>query len=268
MLVAHHSDNLKAIYGIGSFFDKNLPSTWIRHDIDLILVVKSIENIPKEDWDNRFYPRQIEGYEVFIGYNTIEIYHDKQKFHEVSGANYKWALIEIKYPENSKLLYGKDIRDQLPDVSTLTFDCEDILARGLYHLEKSLKSKEFHITMRELSKAIFKTSFYICVYFMDNFNYTSLIEIGKKLKDIIEIVGSVKDIEMFFEEAITYRTTGQFKTNLRELQREFISFIINLLKTGFLHKRFEDAELKIYLTKYFGGFPNLIRTLKEQSLIN
>ena len=84
-LVNQHSDNLITIYGIGSFFDKNLPETWIKNDIDLILVVKSIEKIPKEDWDNRFYPRNIEGYDVFTGYNTIEMYQNKQKFKELSG---------------------------------------------------------------------------------------------------------------------------------------------------------------------------------------
>jgi len=36
--------------------------------------VKSIEKIPKEDWDKRFYPQTVEGYDLFTGYNTVEMY--------------------------------------------------------------------------------------------------------------------------------------------------------------------------------------------------
>jgi hypothetical protein len=259
---ARHNDNLIAIYGIGSFFDKNLPASWIKNDIDLILVVKSIRNIPKEIWDKRFYPEDVEGYEVFSGYNTIEMYQNKKRFEEFSGANYEWAILEIKQPENSKLLYGKDIRDQLSDITNLIFDYNDILARGLYHLEKSLKEKDA-IGGNELSKAIFKTAFYICVYFIDNFHYTSVIKIGKKIKDIIDIIKPIKDIEVFFEEAVTYRTTGRFKTDFLTLQKEFITFMVSLLESGLLHKKIADTELKNYFTKYFGGFPHLIRFLEK-----
>ncbi len=128
-----------AIYGIGSYFDKNLPDSWIKNDIDLILVVKSIKDIPKDKWNKRFFPEVIEGSDVFTGYNTVEMYQDKEKFKKDSGANYKWALMEIKHLENSKLLFGEDIRDKLPDITTIPFDYDDILARGVYHLKESLK---------------------------------------------------------------------------------------------------------------------------------
>jgi RNase P/RNase MRP subunit p29 len=259
---ARHKDDLIAIYGIGSFFDKNLPSNWIKNDIDLILVVKSIENIPKEHWDRRFYSEDLEGFEVFSGYNTLEMYQNKDKFKEFSGANYKWAILEIKLPENSKLLYGKDIRDQLREITTLTFDYDDLLARSFYHVEKSLREKG-QIAENELSKAIFKTSFYLCVYFMENFSSTSIIEIAKKIKEIVEIIRPLKDIEIFFEEAITYRSTGQFKTDFTTLQKEYINFLISLLKTGALHRKIEKTELRTYFTKFFGGFPNLIRFLEK-----
>ncbi|MHA2039263.1 MAG: hypothetical protein ACW98X_22785 [Promethearchaeota archaeon] len=255
-----HKENLIAIYGIGSFFDENLPVTWVKNDIDLILVIKSIKNIPKGVWDKRFYPEVIEEYSVFSGFNTLEMYQNKEKFIEFSGANYEWAILEIKSPDNSKLLYGKDIRDQLPDINSLTFDYDDILARGLYHMEKSLREKDINAA-NELSKAIFKTSFYVCVYFAENFSSTSIIYIGKMLKDIVKIIKPVKEIEVFFEEAITYRSSGQFKTDLLTLRKEFITFLISLLKSGTLHKKIDDAQLKPYLTKFFGGFPYLIRFL-------
>lgn len=265
-LVNRYSSNLIAIYGIGSFFDEKLPETWIKNDIDLILVVKSIEKIPKEDWDKRFYPRNIEGYDVFTGHNTIEMYQNKQKFTEISGASYEWALIEIRNPENSKLLYGEDIRNKLSDITNLVFDFDDILARGLYHIEKSLKEKVEEKAMGELSKAIFKFSFFICIYFSETFRYTSIIEIEKKLKDIIDIITSIKKVKDLFEESKNFRIHGRFKTEFKILRKNFISFILILLETGVLHRRIEGKELTTYFAKYFGGFPLLLRFLKKSQV--
>jgi len=258
-LANRHSDNLIAIYGIGSFFDKNLPETWIKNDMDLILVVKSIENIPKEEWDKRFYPRTIGGHNVFTGYNTIEMFQNKEKFTELSGASYEWALIEIKNPENSQLLYGEDIRNKLPDITSLDFDYDDILARGLYHIEKSLKGESDASIIRELSKAIFKTAFYLCVYFVDSFRFTSLVEIGKKLEDIIQLIIPLKSFRKFFEEAKLYRTAGKFSMDYEPLRNKFITYIFSLMKQGILHRKIDGGELDIFLTKYFGGFPLLLR---------
>ena len=261
-LIDRHSDNFIAIFGIGSFFDKNLPETWLKNDIDLILVVKSIEKIPKEEWDKRFYPQNIEGNEVFTGYNTIEMFQNKEKFTELSGASYEWVLIEIKNPENSQLLYGEDIRDKLPDIINLGFDYDDILARGLYQVEKSLKGESDAIIMRELSKAIFKTAFYLCVYFVDTFRFTSLVEIEKKLDDIIGLITPLKSLRKLFEEAKLFRTTGKFSMDYEPLRNKFITYIFSLMKQGILHRKIEGEELDIFLVKFFGGFPLLKRHLK------
>lgn len=85
-------------------------------------------------------------------------------------------------------MFGEDIRNELPDISNLLFDYDDILARGLYHIEKSLKEKDREKAMGDLTKAIFKFSFFICIYFSESFQYTSVIEIEKKLRDIIDII--------------------------------------------------------------------------------
>ncbi|KKK91757.1 hypothetical protein LCGC14_2709710, partial [marine sediment metagenome] len=85
----------------------------------------------------RFKKKKINGNQVWLGFNTIEAYQDRYTFNKQSVSNYEWSLIEIKHPENSKLLYGKDIRDQLPNTNDLIFDYDDVLARGLYHLDKS-----------------------------------------------------------------------------------------------------------------------------------
>lgn len=74
------SDNIIAIYGIGSYFDDSLSSNWITNDIDLIIIVKDINQIPKEEWDKRYLTKKIEGQEVFFGFNTIESFQDTQIF--------------------------------------------------------------------------------------------------------------------------------------------------------------------------------------------
>lgn len=258
-LKAYHSSNLIAIFGIGSYFDTNLPDSWIKNDVDLILVVKSLKDIPKEKWTKRLIPEIIEESDVFTGYNTLEMYQDKKRFREDSGANYKWALIEIKYPENSTLLYGDNIRDKLPDITSIPFDYDDVLARGVYHLEKSLK--EENIEMREFSKAIFKICFYVCAYFVEKFHYTSLIVIEKKLEEIISLVSAIKEIKIYFEEAKYFRVKGRFKTEFESLRDDFIVYIIRLLRQGIFHRKFDNNALQIFLTRYFGGFPYLKKKL-------
>jgi hypothetical protein len=265
-IITTHAGNLIALYGIGSFFDKTLPETWIKNDIDLIIIVKSIENIPKTEWENRFYSKQIDSKEVFFGYNSLEMLTNKDIFLQFSGANYEWALIEMKHPDNSALLYGKDIRGQLPEINDLTFDYDDILARGIYHLEKSLKGENDALIMRELSKAIFKTAFYLCVYFVESFRFTSLVAIEKKLEDIIEFITPLKPFKNFFEEAKLFRTTRKFSMDYEPLRNKFINYLFSLLRRGILHRKIEGEELDSFLAKYFGGFPVLKRYLKRKSL--
>ncbi|MFX0040041.1 MAG: hypothetical protein ACFFAB_11945, partial [Candidatus Heimdallarchaeota archaeon] len=54
-LIGRYLDNIIAIYGIGSYFDKGIPSEWLRNDIDIIVIVKSLEKIPKPDWTDVHY---------------------------------------------------------------------------------------------------------------------------------------------------------------------------------------------------------------------
>ena len=47
-------DNIISVFGIGSYFDKALPSDWNITDIDVIVVVKSLNEIPKLEWTEVF----------------------------------------------------------------------------------------------------------------------------------------------------------------------------------------------------------------------
>jgi hypothetical protein len=188
-------------------------------------------------------------------------------FSTQSFANYEWSLLDIKYSENSILLYGKDIRDQLPEIKRFQFDFGDILARSLYHLDKSLGERDENIAMREFSKGVFKFGFYLCIYFKENFRDTGILQIGNTLKETCETVRKIEDILGYFEETIIFRSTGHFMTEFDKLRKEFINFIFSLLETGGLHKKMTTSGLKNYLATSFRGFPHLIQFLKKSQTI-
>jgi hypothetical protein len=267
-LLARYKNNIIAIYGIGSYFDEEIPASMIKPDIDIVVIAKSLDPFPKVDWtDVRFSRRKIEGKKVWIGFNTLEGFQNKEIFCKQSFSNYEWSVLDIKYPENSSLLYGKDIRDQLLDIERSQFDFGDILARSLYHLDKSLGERDQNIAMREFSKGVFKTGFYLCIYFKEGFRHTGIQQIGYKLKEICKIVKKIEDILGYFEETIIYRSTGHFMTEFEKLRKEFINFIFSLLETGGLHKKMTASELKDYLATSFSGFSHLIYFLKKSETI-
>ncbi|GAG79623.1 unnamed protein product, partial [marine sediment metagenome] len=215
-----------------------LPPNWMKNDIDIVIFVESITDIPKEDWKQRFKPKKFNGYDVWFLYNTIEGFQDKKKFEEISErANYEWSLIELKLPENSKFLYGLDIRNKLPDITNMQFDYDDILARALYHLDKCLnqltnpkeKDNAKDTAMKEFTKAVFKYSFYICIFYDSTFHFTSNHNIERK---ILELVESKKFDELglyFLTESIHFRKEQEFNEPFKHLLRKFTEYIFNLL---------------------------------------
>jgi len=46
------------VFGIGSYFDENLPPNWIKNDVDLVVIVDSLEDIPKQDWTEVRYEKK------------------------------------------------------------------------------------------------------------------------------------------------------------------------------------------------------------------
>jgi hypothetical protein len=259
-----YSDNIIAIYGIGSFFDDSLPSSWVKNDIDIITILTSIHEIPKQDWTEiPFKKKKIDGHQVWIGFNTIQGFQNTKSFRNESFANYEWSLIELKHPGNSKLLYGKDIRDQLPSSNNLEFDYDDILARGLYHINKSLSLRNPKIAKKELSKAIFKTGFYFCIFLDSTYRKTSILEIGNYLKKLEKEGVSLDEVIRYFQEALIFRLTGEFKSSFKDLQNKFIRYIFKLLQNGTLHRKIEYQQLIDFLTHKFNGFPHLIQKLKK-----
>ncbi len=246
-------DNLLAVYGIGSYFEDSLPSSFIKNDIDLIAIVRTTENL------RTFRRLTIGKSEVFVGYNTIESYGIKKVFGEDSGANYEWSLICIKHPENSKLLHGTDIRDQVPETTNIQFDYDNILIRGYYHLEKSLENKKKDIAKakREYSKAMFKFGYYFCVLHDTSFRYVSLIEIRKKLGQLYKPDTNERQTFLYFEEAFEYRLKGDFDSDFYKLQFKTRYYFISLLRNGKTHRPMDYGEIKAFFSSYFGGLPIL-----------
>ena len=85
----------------------------------------------------------------------------------------------------------------------------------------------------------------------------------KFVEDIILLITPLKSFRKLFEEAKLFRTTGKFSMDYEPLRNKFITFIFSLMKQGILHRKIEGEELDLYLTKYFSGFPLIIRFQKK-----
>jgi len=260
-------DNIISVYGIGSYFDETLPFDWKITDIDIIVIVNSFNNIPKLEWTEvRYETKNIENFNVWLGYNTLQGLKEKEMFAHESFANYEWSLLDLKCQENSQLLYGRDIRNQLPKISDLKYDFDDIFVRSLYHLDKSLKesrsSKKPLVSKREFTKAVFKFGFYLCKYFDKHYYLTSVLSISIHI-DNLQIADSIrKNMLHFMKESNIFRRTDKFSIDFKILRKNFIFFIFSLLRNGTLHRKLEFQELVNYLGKKFNGLPYLIRYLK------
>ena len=260
---------LISVYGIGSYFDDNIPSNWIKNDIDLIIIVKNLDGIPfNEKMSARFIKKKIGVVEVFVGFNTIAGLNDKDQFHQESFANYGWALHELKLSENSKLLFGEDIRDQLPDLTEIQHDFEDMLPHILYHVEKSYEaennSNEKEASSR-FSKAVFKFTYYLCVLDNNDFLPTSTITSAKRVKELCSQGKLSQIMDRFIENCVIYRITHEFREDVKILRKDFITYVFTLAKEGALHRKFETKDLLNLLENTYGGFPNLIKILKKTS---
>ena len=271
-IIKYLQTNLKgeiiSIFGIGSYFDKNLPSDWRNTDIDVIVIVSTLDKITKLDWTDVCYEvRKFDSHNVWIGYNTIQGLKKKKLFVQESFANYEWSLLDLKFRENSQLLYGKDIREQVPDPFSFDFDYNDILARCLYHLDKSLKESKIpensEKAMIEFTKAVFKFGFYLCLFFNKRYYLTSVHSISLQLNKLLLANNIQKSILNFMSESIIYRRTNKFSKKFEILRKNYVLFTLSLLRSGILHRKYEFQELLTFLKNRFNGMPYLITYLKK-----
>ena len=268
LLLNRFGDNVISIYGIGSFFTYPEIDEWNNYDIDIIVIVRTIESIPQQDWTEiRYEMVKIEDFNIWFDFNSLEGIKNKEQFTQESFANYEWSIIDLKYKENSQLLYGEDIRDFLPDLPSLKIDYNDIFARSLYHLNKSFasaKNKEQLLKVKiELTKAIFKFGFYFCILHDPQFHFTSITEVFIKLQHLKLKNLDLQILQTLFQEAIYFRKNNQFITNFKSVQINLTFLILTLIKTDKLHVTLTYDQFIIYLEERFNGLYNIIHFLKK-----
>ena len=259
-LKSRFSGHIVSVFGIGSYFDENLPSNWIKNDVDLVAIVDSLEVVPKQDWTEiRYEKKQIGDKEIWIGFNSLEGFKGREQFRKQAFSNYEWSLIDLKFPENSTLLYGRNVRDELPEVAKLEFDYNDILIRSFYHLNNSFRERTTPKAMREFTKGIFKFGFYLCIYFDPQFRFTSAVKIAEKIKLLISSGKLDSVVNSYIEEAVIYRMTSGFKNNFESLRDDFVKFAFNSLEDGSIRDKMDKNELIKLLSVSFGGLAYLVR---------
>ncbi|MBD3214421.1 MAG: hypothetical protein GF311_17550 [Candidatus Lokiarchaeota archaeon] len=261
-------ENIVSIFGIGSFFDNNLPKDWIKKDIDIVVILNSLEAVPKKDWTTtKFEKRQYEGFNIWIGYNSLKSLLNKDLFCRESFSNYEWSILDLKYPYNSVLLYGKDIRNDLPKRSDLHFEFDDILKRSLYHLDQSYRveyrDKDIEMSKHALTKAVFKFCFYLSVFFDENFSSTSIRTITKQLNRLVKKGIIKKKILEILKECIIYRRTDKFRVEFHKLRMDFTQYLISNLGEGTFHVRMNYPTLIEYLENSYRGLRYIIRLLRK-----
>lgn len=254
-IVEKFSDNIISVYGIGSYFDRKLPDDWIKNDIDIICIVKNIEKIPKtQDWTEvrrLNYKRSHSTADVF--FNSLNGLKRKEIYKKESWANFKWALLAFKIPQNSVILYGKSIVDELPDLDSIPYDFEDLLCHVYYHLNACFKLKNVEESINRFTKGVFKFAFLTCVYFDEFFQFTSIMDITSKIMELVKD----KKIDAFLREivltCVKYRRGIKLPEEFTLLRRNFIVFCFYLQLEGKLWKKYEWEEIiRLCRTTYNG----------------
>lgn len=251
-LQSKFNENLVSVYGIGSAFMSQLPST---SDVDLIVMLSNTDDCPRNDWSTFLFESvKINGTEIYYLYGTLDDYLDKQRFEKVSFANWEWAVRSLKF--GSKFLWGKDIRSNLPEPD---FSYDGIFLRSAYHLEftseyklkdAELKGKPINAHMR-FSKSIFKFGFLLLAIHYPSMNVFDKEGIHDQLKSAVKEGKIEKQSLEFYDMAMTYRKGKPFEdyeNNRLRYMKLLIRETINGLGVSW-------DDVKSLLKKGFGSYP-------------
>lgn len=220
-------DDVVSVYGIGSAFENTFTKT---SDVDVVVLLKDIDKAPSPDWATALFEKtKIDDIEVYYLYGDMNHYLNSKIFPSISFANWEWSIRGLKY--GSTLLYGEDIRDQLP---TPPFNVVQIFKRSMYHLEPTSQSKmdwakrngiELTSEQMRLSKSIFKYGFFLvaCVYPDKNiFTKNGIYNLLKTASEEYRI--NSKMIE-FYEQALKFREGIDFP-DFKNYRKSFMKFAI------------------------------------------
>ncbi len=264
-LLEKFSDNIVSIYGIGSFFDKKLPKNWIKNDIDMVCVVKNMEEIPKtHDWTAvRKLDYKKDGWDINVFFNSLEGLQEKEKYKKQSWANYKWSLLDFKVPQNSIILYGNSISDKLPELDSIAYDYEDLLQHAFYHLDQSFE-EDVEKAKKTFTKAVFKFGFIICVYFDESFQFNSIINITEKIKKLVEDKKLDAYILNVVISCIKYRQHNTPLENFPTQREDFIKYCFYLLFEDKLWKKYSWDEIISFCQNTYNGLSVLENLAKRE----
>lgn len=240
-------------------------------DVDVIIIVDSLEDdylkgLKSQEFSDAFFEeREFSGLPVSLNYNLKDALFDEKLFTSTTNSNYNWNIITLKH--NSEFLYGIDIRDALPEVEYSEEDYDDLLGRGMYHLDKSFKLEEKNNDVKkakmQFSKSILKFSYYICATNDRNFKKTSVSEINGKIMKLKEDNIASKRVVRFLREMFNFRKNGEFDEEFKKLRYKYVLEILGLLKAGALHKKMGYNEFLKFLDKTFNGLMFLKNRIKQ-----
>ncbi|MFW9878492.1 MAG: hypothetical protein ACFFG0_35880 [Candidatus Thorarchaeota archaeon] len=265
-LIERFSENIISIYGIGSFFDRKLPDDWIKNDIDMICIVKNIQKIPKiQDWTEvRRLDYKKNHYKANVFFNSLEGLKHKEVYEKESWANFKWALLDFKIPQNSVILYGKPLFDELPEVDSIPYDYEDLLRHTFYNLNNSFKLKDEEAAKNKFTKGVFKFAFLISVYFDPSFKYTSIVEITLKIKELVENQKINANLYDFLLICVNFRRGIPFSEEFLSLRDKFMTSCFYQLYEGKLWKKYEWEEIIQFCRITYNGLYALENAAKRE----
>jgi len=89
------------------------------------------------------------------------------------------------------------------------------------------------------------------------------LEFCKEIEDTIE--ANATGYELLFKiEKYQTKAKNKARNFYAQIKYSFNThiYLIKLLKIGILHRKFDNSELTIFFTKYFGGFASLKKKLR------
>jgi len=199
-----------------------------------------------------------------VFFNSLEGLKHKQVYEKESWANYKWALLDFKVPQNSVILYGRPLFDELPELELVSYDYEDILRHAFYNLNTSFKLENVEASMNRFTKGVFKFAFLLCVYFDELFKDTSIVDITSNISELVKD----EKIDPYLYETILscvkYRRGIQFSEEFSSLRKKFIVYCIFLLVDGKLWKKYEWKEIIQFCHTTYKGLHSLGDIAKQE----
>jgi hypothetical protein len=222
LLFKFEDTKIMSVYGIGSEFDGSIKRT---SNVDIIVLLRNIEDAPSVEWTtSRFENVTIDNKTVTFLYATFPHYLDPSIFDTISFANWEWAVRSLKF--GSVLLYGEDIRDQLP---TPSYNIVQIFKRCMYYLEPTPEwkferaKKEGKIIDEEMrfSKAVLKYGFFIVASLCPDENIFKINDVLNKLRELAECYYIDPIFVKFYENALKYRNYEQY-VSYNQCRKEFM----------------------------------------------